>query len=177
MNYCLICNSLMIETKVKDIFICSNCFHITNFNETNIKSCGNICILQKKEENKNYMWVNFLQYYKNPHLGFNLINDVKKEYEKEFNSLFIQLPYINGKLSCLENYNSFHYFNINSMKILCELYNFNIIDLYKVNKLNELFYVFELQNKNEEHNNKNFDIYKHIYDELTNNLYDICSYV
>lgn len=173
---CKICNNHNIETKIKNIFICGNCFHIIKLNDIVTKNIGNICILQK--ENKNYIWVNMLHCYDNPHIIFKLINELKNEY-KEFTSVFIKLPYINGKLSDIENSNYIHYFNINSMKILCEFHNFNIIDLYKskINNFDELFYIFELQNKNQIYNNKSFDIYKYIYDELTNDLYDICNYI
>lgn len=171
---CIICNSIKTETKIKNVYICSNCFHVTNYTHTKT-NIGDICILKK--QNKNYIWINVLHSYENPHTMFELIKDIKKNYDDELTYLFIKLPYINGKILNIRNNDYIHYFNINSMKILCEFHNFNIIELYKVNNSNELFYIFEIKIQNENNNDKNFDIYKHIYDELTDNIYELCNYI
>lgn len=161
---CKICKNILIKTKIDYLYICKNCFHIQNSKNTNISK--GYCL-----HNKYSIWIDIIHLLDDPHLLFTWINSLSN-----IINIYIKVPCLNDKLNKNKNYDCIHYFNINSMKLLCEINKFNIIDLYQINIFDEIFYIFQIKEKDKEYDHNPFDIYEHIYNEIINDIYDLTIY-
>jgi hypothetical protein len=178
---CKICKNNIIKTKRDELYICKYCCHIENVAElnendefylNNIKNIGNICIL--KIQNRYIIWIDLVYLLYDPNILFdwlkqnNLGNNI---------NIYIKIPIIKKILNGTDEYNQSHYFNINSIKLLCDNHDFYIDKLYKIENINEMYYIFNIKRKIEEYNYHCVDVYSHMYDEIIENIYDLEKYI
>jgi len=135
--------------------------------ELGSESLGNIYIFNKN--NNVNIWIDLIHNLTNCKLIFDWLKYIEIDYGNNFN-VFIKIPILNTQ------YKYKQYFNLNSLKLLCENNDFNIIDLYKGN-IDELFYIVQIKKKDIVCYNRNFNIYKYIYDEMLLNTYDLDYYI
>jgi len=169
MQNCKICKHNIIETKYTNIYVCTNCFHIENLeNNINIE-LGNICIFNNI--NEKIIWIDAIEELDKPDIVFEILKNLNIT---ENIYIKIELFYINNQAEIKYKKN---YFNVNSLKIFCELNDFNIIDIYQVKNKNEIFHIFKIKGKDEENMYNCINLYECMYEELINNVYNIYNYI
>lgn len=165
-NYCEICNNITIETKEKQIFVCSNCFHVKNCNIIHKSEyIGQVSLLHKN--NQEIILCDILHNLFNFNIFFKWLIGLNK------NKIYIKVP----KFDNFINYKYVHYFNINSMKFLCETYNLNIVNIYQIKEIDEIFYIFEIKTKSENSIYNNSNLYNELYNEMLNDTYLLNNYI
>lgn len=171
---CEICNHFLLNTKIKDLYICNNCFHIYNKKENRqIIDSGYIYVLTKSG-----IWCDILHNLDKLSCFFYFLDTIYSGELKNDNiPIYIKVPILKGYLRIDKEYNHSHYFNINSMKLLCEKYNFNIIELYQLESIDEIFYIFQIESLDKISNNNHFNIYQYMLEELIVDIYDINNYI
>lgn len=175
MNKCNICKNEMVETHIQDLFLCNYCFFVENLRiDYNFENSGIVYNI-KKTNNKNFIWFDLLHLLNDPNVLFEILKEITTD---DYNNIiFIKIESLNGDINNhnLKQYNS--YLNINCIKLLCELHKFNIVELYKIDKNNEIFYICEIKKHNEEYSNHNSILYEYMYKEMIDNIYDLVNYI